>query len=207
MRGGWRRVAARGGGRAGGLAAVAAVLVAAAGAEAQVIPPRPGQVGVGGQAQFGALLDSGDLGSLYDLGPGLGVRVRYRMRYERALGLVFEGQQFEARDDTPDSLTAPERLTALTTGVEIYQMFGAQTKTPRYVNAGVGLAQLSVRNHQDETEFPGDGLFVSVGAGIEHFVYRSTALDLEFKYQTLFHEGESNHAIRMSAGLIFYVSY
>ena len=176
-------------------------------AEGSIILPRPGQVGVGGQAQFGTMFNSGDFGDLYDQGPGLGVRVRYRMRFERALGLVFESQQFDARDASADSLTAPERLTALTSGVEVYQMFGTQGRTVRYLNAGVGLAQFTIHNFQDETEFPGDGLYISFGGGLERFVYRSTAIDLEVKYHTLFHEGEVNHALRVSAGVIFYVSY
>lgn len=176
-------------------------------AEGSVILPRPGQVGVGGQGQFGTMFKSGDFGNLFDQGPGLGVRVRYRMRFERAFGLVFESQKFDARDQSADSLTAPEQLTALTSGIEIYQMFGTDDRTVRYLNAGVGLAQFTIRNFQDETEFPGDGLYISVGGGLERFVYRSTALDLEIKYQTLFHEGETNHALRVSAGLIFYVSY
>jgi hypothetical protein len=181
--------------------------VAEAGAQSSIILPRPGQVGVGGHAQFGSLFESGDLGDVFDLGPGLGIRIRYRMRLERALGLVFESQSFDARDDTPDSLFAPDRLTALTSGIEIYQMFGTRGRTVRYLNAGVGLVQLSVRNHQDETEYPGDGLYASVGGGLERFVYRSTAIDLEAKYTAMFHEGETNHAVRVSAGVIFYVSY
>lgn len=198
----------RGGLWSNGVAAALIVVgVSDACAEGSIILPRPGQVGVGGQAQFGTMFKSGDLGKLFDQGPGLGVRVRYRMRFERAFGLVFESQQFDARDATADSVTAPERLTALTSGVEFYQMFGTQSRTVRYLNAGVGLAQFTIRNFQDETEFPGDGLYISVGGGVERFVYRSTALDLEVKYHTLFHEGETNHSLRVSAGVIFYVSY
>lgn len=190
-----------------GVLAGVVALAAASSAQAQVILPRPGQVGIGGQGQYGTLFKSGDFGDLFDLGPGGGVRVRYRMRYERALGLSFESQTFDARDDSPDSLAAPRRLTALMSGVEIYQMFGTRTRSVRYLNAGLGLAQYTIKNHQDETEFPGDGFYLSLGGGIEQFVWRSAAIDFEMKYVTLFHEGETNHAIRLSAGAIFYVSY
>jgi len=176
-------------------------------AASSIVLPRPGQVGIGAQGQYGSMFKSGGYGDLYDLGAGGGVRVRYRMRYERALGLAFESQSFDARDDSPDSSAAPRKLTALLTGVEIYQMFGTRTKATRYLNGGVGLAQFSAKNHQDETEFPGDGLFVSLGAGLEQFVWRSMALDFEMKYYAMFHEGDTSHAVRLSGGVIFYVSY
>ena len=55
-----------------------------------LILPRAGQVGIGIQAQGGTLLTPGDLGTEFGGGGGLAVHVRYRMRFERAIGLTFE---------------------------------------------------------------------------------------------------------------------
>ena len=80
------------------LAAVIAIsMPIAQEAEAVVVPPSPGQVGFGVQGQYGMMLESGTLGSDFESGPGLTVRLRYRMRYERAIGLSFEGQNFDIR--------------------------------------------------------------------------------------------------------------
>ena len=68
-----------------------------AGAKTLIIPPRPGQVGLSVQGGYADLMTQGRLGEDYGNGPVLAVRVRYRMRYERAFGLSFEGQRFDAR--------------------------------------------------------------------------------------------------------------
>lgn len=191
------------------LGPVVAVLAFAtmARADGTIVLPRPGQVGVSLQGQYGTMFKAGEIGDTFDSGAGLAVRLRYRMRYERALGLSFERQSFDARDDTPDSTFAPTELTVVTSGVEIYQMFGTRTRTVRMLSAGVGLAQLSYETFSGETEFPGDGLYVSVGAGLERFFWQSWAYDLGFRYMALFHDGETNHELQASAGVIFYVSY
>src|SRR5262249_44814285 len=66
-------------------------------AEGPTVLPRPGQGGVGIQGGYGSLLKNGEVGSLFDSGPPIGIRLRYRMRYERAIGLSFEGQRFDIR--------------------------------------------------------------------------------------------------------------
>lgn len=186
----------------------AIVMFGAAGpAEAwKVTPPRAGQVGLGMQGQYGTLLESGLIGEEYGAGPGLTVRVRYRMRYERAIGLSFESQSFDARSPA-DSVGSLTQTTAILSGLELYQLFGTRTRTHRMVSVGVGLAQISQDTNDGGTIFPGDGLYVSAGAGIERFFYNSWAFDLSTRYMALFQEGETNHDFQISLGLIFYASY
>lgn len=193
----------------GMLVSVVAVtaLASMASADGSVVLPRPGQVGVAVQGQYGSLFKAGEIGDTFDAGAGMAVRLRYRMRYERAMGLSFERQTFDARNSIARSDTSAKKLTVITSGAEIYQMFGTRTKTPRMLSAGVGLAQLSVETQDGETEFPGDGLYVSLGAGLERFFWQSWAWDLGLRYMALFHNGETNHEVQASAGVIFYVSY
>src|SRR6185503_2074669 len=70
-------------------------------AASNIVLPRPGQVGVEIQGGYGTLLKGGELGDLFGSGSTLGIRLRYRMRYERALGLSFESQRFDIREFEP----------------------------------------------------------------------------------------------------------
>ena len=184
--------------------------VPAAHAKVLVVPPRPGQFGVGLQGQYGSLSKSGGLGSEFGTGGGLSVRLRYRLRYERAVGASFERQNFEVRQ-LADSATAEKTLTLINSSVEFYQLFGTDTKTTRMLSAGFGLSQPSKKLRDDEVKLGGndvlDGAFVSVGAGLERFFYQSLAFDLNVHYQTIFQNGSVNHNIQAGLGLIFYASY
>ena len=192
-----------------GMAMVVGLLLAfEAHAASVVVPPRPGQVGFGFQGQYGMLMNSGDLGESFGSGPGLAVRVRYRMRYERGLGLSFEAQRFDVRDPAPpESLYAYQELTTVTQGIEFYQMFGTRTHTTRMLSIGVGLEQNRVRLNDGETIFPNDGLYLSAGVGLEHFFWQSWAYDLSGRYLAVFQNGKTNHDVHASLGLIFYASY
>jgi hypothetical protein len=177
-----------------------------------VVPPRAGQVGLGIQGQYGMMLESGSLGTTFGSGPGLTVRLRYRMRYERGLGLSFESQSFDARELLPTPMerdTAPDRVRLFTAGPEVYQMFGTRTRTHKMLSVGAGLAKVAVKLGDGETVFPvaGDGVYVSAGAGIEQFFWQSWAYDLSTRYMAVFHDRKPNHDFQISLGLIFYASY
>ncbi len=190
------------------VAMAALTLAAPVRAESTIVLPRPGQVGISVQGQYGSLLQGGAIGDLFNSGPGLAVRLRYRMRYERALGLSFESQTFDARKPQPsDSLFARKEATLILSGIEAYQLFGTRTRTTKMLSAGLGLVQTSYKLNDGETEFPGDGMFLSAGAGVEQFFYRSWAFDLSTRYLALFQNGKANHDIQASLGVVFYASY
>lgn len=191
--------------------ALAPAVAVPARAAGSIVLPRPGQVGVGIQGGYGTLLKSGDLGNDFGNGPTLAFRLRYRMRYERALGLSFEGQRFEIR--TPGTefpagsgLPGPNNVNTILSGIEFYQMFGTRTRTTKMVMVGAGLAQTSGKTDEG-TVYPGDGSYVSAGAGIERFLIRSWALDLSTRYVALFLRDHRNHDLQVALGLIFYASY
>ena len=194
--------------------AVGAVPSRAAG---DIVLPRAGQVGLGVQVQGGTLLSSGELGNEFGAGPGLAVRLRYRMRFERAFGLSFDTQHLKARDASNhatafDSLTdntLRDRLTLTTAGIEFYQMFDTRSRTTKMISAGVGLVQVSAHLTDGETQYPlaGDGVYVSLGAGIERFFFHSMAWDLSTRYMAILHDGKANHDLQLQTGLIFYAAY
>ena len=194
------------------VAALIATLLAIApvgAAAGTIVLPRPGQVGVAVQGGFGTLLKSGDLGGVFGNGPTVAARLRYRLRYERALGLTFENQRFEIR--TPEALfeglPGRTRVNMVLSGLEFYQMFGTRTPTTTMLIFGAGIVQTSGRFLNGETFYPGDGTFLSAGFGVERFVYRSWALDLSTRYMRVFIPDDHADDVQVSLGLIFYASY
>lgn len=200
---------------------VSGLALATAAGAATIVLPRAGQVGIGIQGQYGGLAKAGELGSEFGAGPGIAVRLRYRMRYERALGLSFETQEHDARHagrgagafdalaQVGDTLLTRDRLKLVTAGVELYQLFGTRTKSTKMLSAGIGIAQVSAHLSDGETQYPiaGDGVYASVGAGVEKFFYRSWAWDLSTRYKAIFHDGKVNHDVQLSLGMIFYAAY
>jgi len=176
-------------------------------AEPTIVLPRPGQVGVGLQGQYGSLSKSGDLGELFGNGPGIAVRLRYRMRYERAIGLSFESHQLDARSTAGTADTSASQITMIMSGFDIYQLFGTRTRTTKMLSVGLGLMQPSVKLNDGETTFPDDGIYLSAGAGLERFFYHSLAFDLSTRYFAIFQHGQTTHDVQASLGIIFYASY
>lgn len=182
-------------------------------AERRIVLPRPGHVGVEVQGGYGTLLKKGELGNDFGNGPALAVRLRYRMRYERAIGISFENDRFEIRVPEaydplyPDSLPGRLRMNAVLSGLELYQLFGTRTRTTRMVMVGAGLVGPTwVSTVNKESLYPGGGSFVSAGFGVERFFLRSWALDLSARYMLLFFPEDRLHNIQASLGLMFYVS-
>jgi hypothetical protein len=185
--------------------------------ESSIVLPRPGQVGLSLGGGFGTFLENGNIGSTFGAGPAFDLRIRYRMRYERGIGLSFESQKLDARKEPPvyvlgdESTVGPTKLSAILSGAEFYQMFGTRTKSTKMLMVGAGLAQMRADTNTGETEISGkdsgDGLFVSGGAGLERFFYRSWAWDLSSRYYAVFRDGKVNHNVQAALGLVFYASY
>jgi hypothetical protein len=183
-----------------------------------IVLPRPGQLGISVSGLYGTLLDNGDVGQVFGSGPGLAVRLRYRMRYERGFGLTFETHGCDPRSaDSLKDLVMPEstyaanypfaakKLNLFLYGVDFYQMFGTRTKTTKMLSVGAGIAHAVVALNDGEQQYPwGDGPYVCVGAGFERFVWQSWAWEAGARYQAVFLGGKVNHDLQASVGLVFY---
>ena len=199
------------------VAMVAAALLAipAAARAGTIVLPRPGQVGLGLQGGYGTLFKSGELGQTFGEGHTIALRLRYRMRYERAIGLTFENQRHTIRvaeplveGPTPGTLLpGRDRVNVVLSGLEFYRMFGTRTPTTRMLMVGAGVAQTSGRFLNNETFYPGDGGFVSAGFGVERFIMRGWALDLSTRYMMVFLPDDRAHDLQVALGVIFYASY
>ncbi len=199
--------------------ALVALAAGTAAAGPLVVLPRPGQVGLSAGGSYGTLLKSGTIGEQFGSGPGMNVRLRYRARYERGWGLTFESHSLDLRDlETvrdywndevfpADSSVAYRKSTVFLYGVDFYQMFGTRTRTPRMVCVGAGLAHPTFTLNDGDTQFPlGDGPYLSLGAGLERFFWRSMAFDVGVRYAAIFLGDKVNHDLRASIGLIYYAS-
>jgi hypothetical protein len=185
--------------------------------ESSIVLPRPGQVGLSLGGGYGTYLENGNIGSTFSSGPSFNLRLRYRMRYERGIGLSFESQKQDVRVDPPayvvgdESTVGPTELSTILSGFEFYQLYGTRTKSTKMLMVGAGLAQMRAETNTGETELSGedsgDGLFVSAGAGLERFFFRSWAWDLSTRYYAVFRDGEANHNLQVALGLVFYASY
>jgi opacity protein-like surface antigen len=203
------------------LGAVAvAVAISAVGAPAHaavVVLPRTGQVGVGVEGQYGGLAQQGELGDEFGTGGGLAVRLKYRMRYDRAMGLSFETRSLDGRGQFMTKSAVPagidslpnKSLTLQTFGADLYQFFGTRTRTQGYLSATGGLAKINAVGSDGDPVYPiaGDGLFLGVGAGVERFLYRSWAVDASVRYSAIFLDGSSNSDVQVAVGMIFYAAY
>jgi opacity protein-like surface antigen len=204
-------------------AAVFAVAVLAIGAPARgavIVLPRTGQVGVGVQGQYGGLAKQGELGDEFGTGAGLAVRLKYRMRYDRGMGLSFETRtldgrgKFMAKSAFPpgagaDSLAPLKSLKLQTFGLDLYQFFRTRTRTQGFLSATAGLAKINAVGRDGDPVYPvaGDGMFLSVGAGAERFIYRSWAVDASVRYSAIFLDGGTNNDVQAAVGMIFYAAY
>jgi len=184
-----------------------------------VVLPRPGQLGVGVSGLYGTLTKGGEVGSQFGSGPGLAVRLRYRMRYERGFGVTWENHGCDVRPGdfrdlvVPDSIyaagsaSATMRVNLSLYGVDFYQMSGTRTKTTRMLSVGAGIAHPVVKLYGGEAQYPwNDGAYLSAGAGVERFFWQGLAWDLGARYQAVFINGKTNHDVQVSAGVIFYAS-
>ncbi len=204
------------------LALLAPALAGTAHAGVVIVPPRPGQVGIAASGLYGTLLNSGDFGGLFASGPGICVRLRYRMRYERAFGLTFEQHGLDTRegalfrDPVSDTLLSPtdaasaRKLNMFLYGVDFYQMFDTRTKVVKMLSVGIGIAHPSRVDNDKNLNFSGsyasDGVYVSAGAGVERFVWQSLAVDVGARYHLILHEGSKNHDVQGSIGLVWYAA-
>ena len=199
--------------------ALGGLAVGGAQAGSVIVLPRPGQVGVGVSGLYGTLLNSGNVGDQFGSGPGMAVRVRYRMRYERGYGLSFENHGLDPRPgDTQvnywdgtvmpaDSSIAYKRVNLFLYGMDFYQMFGTRTKMTKMLSVGAGLAHPVFAMNGGDQQYPfSDGAYVSAGAAVERFFWKSVAFDFGARYHAIFLDGKVNHDLQASAGLIFYAS-
>jgi opacity protein-like surface antigen len=159
----------------------------------------------------------GELGDEFGTGAGLAVRLKYRMRYDRGMGLSFDTRSLDGRGKFMLKSAFPAGIDSLpnkslklqTFGLDLYQFFGTRSRLQGYVSGTAGLAKINAVGSDGDPVYPvaGDGLFLSVGAGAERFIYRSWAVDASVRYSAIFLDGGTNNDVQAAIGMIFYAAY
>jgi len=167
-------------------------------------PVRPGSVSLGGAVQYG-LLVGGAFSDDFDNGVGAGFNLRYRTAADAAIALSFESHNFGVKVPS-DSAAGHDKLQIITTTLD-YVKFGAtRTRMPRYFTIGVGIAQTSVVDNDEEKEYPGDGGVFKLGAGMEYWAWRTLSLELGVRYYGVLLQSKLNHDVQVGLGFNFYTS-
>jgi hypothetical protein len=170
---------------------------------------REGTVSFGLQGGYGSFLGGSGFADDFSSGPNLAVRLRYRTGRESAIGLSFEGQRYDAKD-APLEPEDPEWVQVVTTTAEYYQFFSVRKRAPRYVVLGAGLAQSRRRLLNEETDFPGDGGVIILGAGTEFWWQRTISFELSARYYGILRGDDGStlysNAAQVALGVHFYTS-
>jgi opacity protein-like surface antigen len=203
----------------GVLAMILAASTARAQDETQPPPPpttgwkprivREGTLSLGLQGEYGSLIGNSGFGAEYNHGPAIAVRVRYRFAEDQAVGFSFEGQRFDAKVDSADAF-APKYLNAITTEIEYYNYFQTRSRTPQFLMIGAGLLQTRRHLNDSETDFPGDGGVISLGAGAEYWWKRTLTFELSLRYNGFIHNDNGTtsltHGVQAGLGFHYYTS-
>jgi hypothetical protein len=182
---------------------------------------REGTFSFGVQGQMNGLVSaSGDEYEPFSLanGDGLeavkaGLAVRLRIGIDRAsaFGFGFEAIGYDRATSTSDlaDFEVSSRDTAASMHIsavsgEYVRYFNRKAKQTPYAVAGVGWFRPEVRFGDTATRFPGSGVMLSLGGGMEHFFAPSVSLDISARANGLFAESGRGFGGQLAIGLRFY---
>jgi len=189
-------------------------------------PWRSGVVSFGLQGQYGYMAGGTDFTDPFDWGPGLAVTARYVGNRWASIGVRFEVHNFNAKSDSIMSSSLylkdtqdvdrnlgvdSQRIT--TAGLDIYIYQNRTKETMFYYNGGVGIYQLAILLPEDPTDPLGsqsariekDNIYVMGGVGLEHFLRRTIAFDVNGKvFAYLGGDDGIPTSFQLAAGLQFY---
>lgn len=168
---------------------------------------RSGTISLGVQGQYGGIAGSSELERHFDLGPGYGVRFRYQLSRESALGFSFEHQRYE-----PVSVLAPvttvfasdSTLVITTVAAEGMAYFHRDRETVPYLLGGFGFASPDVRYHDAGTRRVNEGPFLVLGGGFEHFLRERFSIDATLRGFGQIGNSELTLAAQIALGIHLY---
>lgn len=141
---------------------------------------RPGTVSLGVQGQFGGIAGNSELERHFDVGPGYGVRFRYQLSPQSALGFSFEHQRYNAIDvlAPPTAVPLPDSTLIVTTvAAEGILFLHRERETTPYLLGGFGYASPDVVYRDAGTRRVNEGPFLVLGVGVENFVRERFSID------------------------------
>jgi hypothetical protein len=192
----------------------ALVFVCMATASACVAGPifeEKGTLTVGFHGQYGLLVGDAPSADHFDNGAGYGVRLRYYLGRNRAMGVSLDRQTFSGV--ASGSLTQrPEEMNVAVMTVDYLWYFDRKSSLTRYITAGAGIhhpsrdySEYSNNSWVSYSDVGPDGIVLCVGAGLEHFFHRVAALDFSARAYGLFAQGGALGSVEVAVGMNFYI--
>jgi hypothetical protein len=170
-----------------------------------------GTLTMGLHGQYGLLVGDAPAADDFDSGLGYGLRLRYYLGGNRALGISLDRQTFEGAASSPTA-DRPEEMNVAIITMDYYWYFDRKSDLPRYISIGAGVHHPS----KDYSEYSNnawvpyskvgpDGIVVSIGAGVEHFFHRVAAVDFSVRGHALLGQGGALGSVEATMGLNFYI--
>ncbi len=166
---------------------------------------RPGTLSLGLQGQYGIITGASEFAERFDRGGGLAIRIRYALGGPQAFGISFESQSFGAdREAQEGTELDAEKLTLSNATVEYLRYFNRGQGRSQYMVAGLGLYHPSdVR--RAGVAIASDGLILALGAGLEVFVLRATAVDVSLRANALLGNDALSTTLEAAIGFHHYL--
>ncbi|MFH0777047.1 MAG: hypothetical protein V2A71_00305 [Candidatus Eisenbacteria bacterium] len=162
-----------------------------------------GTLTVGGFAQYGMLAGDATAVDEYDKGVGYGMRLRYNLGRDRALGISLENQTFEAVPAPPGD-DQPRKLKIALITMDYIFYFERRSTLTRYLTFGAGVHHPGREYHLNSIIGP-DGLVLTAGGGFEYFFHKLTSLDVSVRAYGLFGQDGLMGTAQAAAGINFYI--
>ncbi len=162
-----------------------------------------GALAVGAQGTYGFLAGDAVAAEDFDQGAGYGLRLRYYLGEDRALGVSMESQRFDG-NPSANLQYQPEEMTVAVFTLDYLMYFQRASTLTRYLTLGVGFHHPG-REYKDGSEVGPDGLVLTAGAGFEYFFHRVMSVDVSIRGYGLFGQGGLLGSGQAAAGLNFYL--
>jgi len=170
-----------------------------------------GTLTVGIHGQYGLLVGDATPADDFDNGKGYGIRLRYYLGRNRALGVSLDRQTFTAANAGSPS-ERPEEMNVAVMTVDYLWYFDRKSDLTRYITVGAGVhhpsrdfSEYSSGSWVGYSKVGPDGLVVCLGAGLEHFFHRVVAVDFSVRSYGLFGQDGVLGSVEAAIGFNFYI--
>jgi opacity protein-like surface antigen len=157
------------------LAALALVLASAADARSPM--DEPGAINLNLFAAYGSLTGNSRFGLDFNAGAGFGVNLRYTAAEHWALGLIFNSQRYQKRDDAANVDLIDKLVMTMVLG-EVYYYPNRESSASWYFVGGIGFYRPEIREQGEVVVFPGENLALQAGLGSELFIGETWGVDV-----------------------------
>ena len=166
---------------------------------------RPNTISLGLQGQYGVVKGNSRVAEGFDHGPGYAFRFRYLLSPLASLGFSFEHQRFGSiNPPTNTGEFADSHVVITTVSVEGVFYIHREREAHPYFVGGFGIATPDVIYTEGQSARVNEGLFATVGVGMERFVRPRFSIDVSLRGYALVSNAQFTSMGQISAGIHLY---